>query len=244
MFDLSRINLIKESYIPSLLDPEYLEKILIPHLGLSREALYPESLKNSCSQGLYCAQYPNQLNKYLIFLAKYKIETYLEIGLERGGTFITTLEYLSRINSPVKFALGIDIIEKPVLFNEYFKINKNAYYLKLSSQSAEFREILEAKPAFDLVLIDGDHSYQACMKDFETVKEFTSIIVFHDIVCSYYCPQVARVWQEIKENPEYHYKYNFYEITDQYQETMERHAGNTLGGFGIMVKRDFEKSKY
>jgi cephalosporin hydroxylase len=243
MYDISRIDLIKDSRIEDLLEPDYLEKFLIPHLGLFKlKYIYPEYFFTFCNQGLHCLQYPNQFNKYLIYISKYKIETYLEIGVEHGGTFITTLEYLSRMNNNVKFAMAADIIKMTELLSDYSKINDNFNYLQLSSQTPEFREILKSKPPFDLVLIDGEHSYEGCLNDFETVKDLANIIVFHDIVCSLICPHVSKVWQKIKETPGYNNNFSFYEITDQYQETVERFNGRTFGGFGIMIKKDFEQN--
>ncbi len=242
MYDLSRIDLIKDSNFDDLNDLRYVEDFLVPNLGIggARDNV-PEFLKKFCGQGLYCLQNPNQFSDYLIHISKYNISNYVEIGVMYGGTFIVTVEFLLKRNIPLSSAFAIDIIEKPDLLKQYFETKKNLHYKRMSSQSQEFFNFLENQPVIDLILIDGDHTYDACMQDFENVKDFANMIVFHDIVCSFFCPDVAKVWKTIRENPQYADNYFFYEFTRQYEETVEK-FDNTFGGFGVMVKKDFEKN--
>jgi hypothetical protein len=63
---------------------------------------------------------------------------------------------------------------------------------------------------FDIIFIDGDHSYDGVKNDFEYFKNFANkFIVLHDIVNSA-CPGVVKFWNEIKHN------YTHYEFIDQY----------------------------
>jgi precorrin-6B methylase 2 len=57
-------------------------------------------------------QYPNQFSKYLAELAAHPVDRYLEIGVRHGGTFVITVEYLSRFH-PVREAIAVDL-EGPV----------------------------------------------------------------------------------------------------------------------------------
>jgi hypothetical protein len=72
----------------------------------------------------------------------------------------------------------------------------------------------------DLILIDGDHSYEGVKKDFDTLKNNARIIVFHDIA-SCVCPGVVRFWNEIKAL----YPGQTVEFTEQYEDV----AGSYLG---------------
>jgi hypothetical protein len=66
------------------------------------------------------------------------------------------------------------------------------------------------KQDLDLILIDGDHSYEGLKTDFENSLKFNpKYISFHDI-SSDVCPGVVRFWNEIKNN------YKHYEYTKQY----------------------------
>ncbi|MFM9944502.1 MAG: hypothetical protein ACKVQB_04645, partial [Bacteroidia bacterium] len=85
----------------------------------------------------------------------------------------------------------------------------------------------------DLVLIDGDHSFEACWSDFEVIKDKANIIVFHDIV-SDVCPGVVNVWNSVKENVEY----KTFEMIDQYEEVTLR-VGKKYLGIGVAVKKEF-----
>jgi hypothetical protein len=70
-----------------------------------------------------------------------------------------------------------------------------------------------------LILIDGDHSYEALKKDFDVAKQFSpKYVVFHDILNDE-CLGVVKFWNEIKDN------YKHYEYTKQYDSV----SGNFLG---------------
>src|SRR5438045_1902366 len=93
MIDLSYIKLITEKDEKYLEDARLLETDLLPQLGLNNERLneFPVALYEHTGNGLLYWQYPNQFSKYLVHLSKYKIESYFEIGVRHGGTFIITV---------------------------------------------------------------------------------------------------------------------------------------------------------
>src|SRR3990172_262807 len=80
----------------------------ITRLGLGmRPSEFPPEM-HAFFGGLNIWQYPIQLAPYLIELSGKGITSYAEIGLFQGGTFILTVEYLSRFNK-LRTALGIDV---------------------------------------------------------------------------------------------------------------------------------------
>lgn len=182
-------------------------EILLPDLGMNNENLseMPIELSSYFGKGLKFWQYPNQLNLYLKQLSKYKINSYLEIGCRWGGTFIITTEFLKKTNQNVKgYACDINPISD--ILTEY-KNYSDFNYLHMSSFDLN-RNIINND--IDLILIDGDHSYEGLKRDFETSKQFNpKYISFHDI-SSDVCPGVVKFWNEIKEN------YTHYEYTNQY----------------------------
>ena len=95
-------------------DVAFLEEKLIPSLGLNDENLeeQPKELAPFFGNGLHIFQYPNQLARYMAWLAEYATDTrsYVEIGTRWGGTLIVICEWLRRIGTPLSSVTAIDPI--------------------------------------------------------------------------------------------------------------------------------------
>jgi hypothetical protein len=227
--ELERVQLIREASLEELSEPSYLEADLLPklgpHGGLTPDL--PASLHRHTGQGLRYCQYPNQFSKYLVALSNHRIESYLEIGVRHGGTFVITVEYLSRFH-PLKEAVAVDIVRIPGL-RPYRKMRPGVTLMRADSQGEAFQTFVRDHDPFDLVLIDGDHSEEACRRDFETVRDRARIVVFHDIVPPT-VPGVVHVWREVMAT--YADRYDFLEFTDQYSE-----SEGGMGGIGVALSR-------
>lgn len=228
--DLSRVELIQKSELDDLKNACYLETDLIPKLGFNTEILHEQPLvvKDNCG-GLLIWQYPNQFSKYLVLLQKQNISSYIEIGCRWGGTFILTTEYLKRFNN-IQKSVAVDIIDSPVA--QYCSLNEKTKFMKSYSQSYEFKEYMK-KNYFDLIFIDGDHSYQGVSGDYEIMKKNGKIFVFHDIVNDA-CPGVVCFWNELKTNEKDNY--NFFEFTEQYEDVWND-THNKFLGIGVAIKK-------
>ena len=227
--DLCRVNIIKDSEIDALKSNIYLEKLILD-LGTNVEK--PEEqpeIVNKNGGGLYIWQYPNQFSKYLLQLNTYNIESYMEIGCRWGGTFILTTEFLLKTNS-LKNSLAVDIIESPV--KRYCDANDHSNFIMLNSSSDEFKEMMNDK-WFDVIFIDGDHSYNGVSNDYNICKNKSNIFVFHDIV-SDACQGVVRFWNELKENE--NENFNFYEFTEQYDDVF-KNTNKSYLGIGLAVRK-------
>ena len=235
MIDLSYIKLIREKDEKYLKDANMLETELLPQLGLNNERLneFPPELYDHAGYGLLYWQYPNQFSKYLVQLSKYEINSYFEIGVRHGGTFVITVEYLKKFNR-VKKAVGLDIGYAPGVI-AYKKQNPGVTFLQADSRSEKIRNFLDKAGNFDLVLIDGNHEEEFCRQDFNLMKDRANIIVLHDIV-SDECPSVKKLWQDIKSG--YSTSYNFFEFTDQYESVLKK-EGKSYLGIGMAVRKLF-----
>lgn len=218
------IEKIREASLEKLQDPAWLEYVLLPELGLNDRHMhqYPTHLHPFCGVGIDSWQYPNQFSKYLHYLSKQNLESYIEIGCHKGGTFIITVEILSRFH-PIARAVAVDNWEREIM-HEYANINPAVSYLPQSSQSDEFKFIVNSQH-WDLVLVDGDHSYKGVVEDFALVKGSAKRIAFHDIR-NHLCPGTQQIWFEIKK--EYSHC-NLYEWVDQYDDVLLRLRGGIMG---------------
>jgi hypothetical protein len=224
--NLTKIALIREQSLELLSDPQQLESLIL-ELGLTDDSAeeFPESIYPYCGQGLYIMQYPIQFNQYLLDLSRLKIKSYLEVGVRHGGTFVTTVEYLNRFH-PLDFAVGIDIMPCPSIA-AYKKINEQADFVKINTQTNQFSDFLNKYTQFDLVLIDANHEENECRHEFTAVKDQANIIVFHDIDNIDF-PGVKKVWNEVKASGQYYCT----EYTDQYA-----NIGPYMG-IGMAIDRD------
>lgn len=224
----------------NLLDSNYLEKILIPKLGLNNENLneQPKELSDYFGTGLKMRiwQYPNQFSKYLILLSNYysKIKSYLEIGSRYGGTFILHYEYLKSIGSEINNFVSIDLIESSDLIKDYINNDSKISHIQINSLSKEFIDYI-SKNFFDIIFIDGDHSYEGVSMDSHNTEDRCNIKVFHDTYNDA-CPGVSEYWNNFKK--EYNKTYNFFDFTDQYESV----DGNYLG-IGVAVRKNWINQK-
>jgi cephalosporin hydroxylase len=200
-------------------DENFLEQFVLENVGLNKESLgelAPE-LEKYFGTGLFIWQNPKQFAGYMLWLLKNatNCESYLEIGSRWGGTFIVTCEILRRTYPNFKRATAVDLINKTPFIERYEKIANESgieiNYFKGSSASDEFKNFLQ-KINPDISLIDGDHSLKGALTDHMLIRQFSKIIVHHDI-CSDTCPDSTLLWNSLKQLES---EMSFYEFTKQY----------------------------
>lgn len=185
----------------------------------------PESMLSHPGFGLRIWQYPNQFAPYMAWLASnaLRIHSYLEIGVRHGGTFVTHVETLRRLNPSFRSAVAVDLIRQSELLRDY-------EYRQDDSQSAVFKDWIGGQ-FFDLVFIDGDHSYGGVANDATLTINRSNIQVFHDIA-SDACPDVRRFWRDYQET--HGDTHDFVEFVDQYDS-----VNGSFLGIGVAFRREW-----
>ena len=233
VIDLDAVHVIRAAPGAALTDPARLAGLLVD-AGLNDEILeqFPRSLWPEMGRGLRLWQYPTQFSPYLIELSERDIRRYLEIGVRHGGSFVTTVEYLSRF-APLSEAVAVDV-EPLVPLLPYPVLQPAARIVQADSQTEDFAGWMRAQEPFDLVFIDGLHTREGCRRDFESARESARLIGMHDIVNAIE-PDVGRVWQDVKEA--HADEFEFLEFVEQYPEVANA-GGATHMGIGLAVRRD------
>jgi hypothetical protein len=146
-------------------------------------------------------QKPNELSKTIHhILNNYTINSFLEIGTHRGGTFLILREFL-KLKNPNLVSLTIDPytnISQEVL--QQFNIN----YSKIT--------IDNITDHYDLIFIDGNHAYDYVKHDYEkSLLLKPKILMFHDII-SDRCLDVIKLWQEIRKDNKHQKYFEFVDL--------------------------------
>ena len=231
--DPAPLEVLRTADLETLRDPERLEHEILPALGLNDEILdeFPSELYPHCGKGLRHWQYPNQFAPYLATLARLPISSYLEVGVRHGGTFLITVEYLSRFTT-LRKAIAMDVVDSPWL-RRRLRGRPGMRMVLADSQLPQFGWWVEKEGPFDLALVDAAHYEHTAQHDLESVRPHANVVVMHDIV-SQACPGVAAVWQRFRA--EEAADWDFLEFTDQYDDVVERTGGSYLG-IGLAIRK-------
>jgi Methyltransferase domain len=228
VIDLSGARALREAPEDALRDPERLA-VLLAEGGLNDEGFdeFPPHLHPYCAKGLRLWQLPNQFAPYLIEVARHGVRRYMEIGVRHGGSFTATVEYLSRVGE-LEEAVAVDIFAVPALL-PYPLDQPSVRLMQADTLTDRFESWVHRHPGFDLAFIDGLHSYEACRRDFETMRPRARMLALHDI-SNHIEPAVGQVWKDIRR--EYADDYDFHEFTAQYDESRPPNMG-----IGLAVRR-------
>lgn len=211
---------------------------VLPTFGMNDEYLneMPKMFEPYFGWGVKFWQYPNQFSKLLTFLKDKDIDSYFEMGVRYGGTFIIMNELLLRYQ-PYLESHALDIIPPSEILHTYQTKYRDIrfWYHQIESQSPFLFERIEGGDfitpykKFDLIFIDACHSYQCIKRDYYTALMFgPKYIIFHDIANK--GTKGARfAWNEIKR---LHKK--THEFVDQYNDMQ----GSYLGIGVVEVNKD------
>jgi hypothetical protein len=157
-------------------------------------------------------QNPHELATFLAALPD-DTQTVLEIGTGyRAG--------MARFMSE---CLGWDVTTVDIKDYEHAAAYPSITFIVIEWAGVEFPVFGEG---FDLVIIDGDHSYDAARFDYEYYGEFAPIVMLHDIAGLRDCGGAALLWHELA--------YDEGRLRDGFHEVIA--DGDQRAGIGWMVR--------
>lgn len=141
-----------------------------------------------------------EITTFGYWLKGFQANNILEIGF-KGSSF----HIMSQLSTGKKAA--VDYEDKGrTIWSHYMMYNEDFKLFIADSQTEETRDkVKEFCPEYDLIFIDGDHSYEGVRRDFELYQELLSprgYIVFHDIDPDHIFRdgaggQVYKFWQDL-----------------------------------------------
>jgi len=159
-------------------------------------------------------QNDHELRQFLAIVRDRRPGVVVEIGTARGGMLFCFCQLATRDATLVSIDLpgapncgGQTAAERDV-FATFGPATQSMHFIPADSHLPATREALArilAGRRVDLLFIDGDHSHEGCLADFETYRGFVApdgLIAFHDICMlpDEWGPQgsVGTAWREVK----------------------------------------------
>lgn len=156
-------------------------------------------------------QVPEELARFIAFAVESGVRSYLEIGCRYGGTFEAVMGALPTGSRGVALdfpggAFG-DTSSAEHLLGAIGRLRARGYHVDaIFGPSGAPEVVARARRCgrFDLVLIDGDHSYDGVRRDFDTYCPMGRVIALHDIAAppghtsrTGLPVEVPRLWREL-----------------------------------------------
>jgi hypothetical protein len=163
--------------------------------------------------GYNLQQDPDEVTNLILSLRDLKFKNYLEIGVAAAGFTRLLMDFVS-INDVCTIDLGTHP-SIPISYINNIKNLKNTgqhYSFIGNSHSESAKKWLQDKnKKFDIIFIDGDHSYNGVVEDLMLAKQFAEdncIFIFHDHAC---VPDINRLYNEMIQN-----KFKGFQVINSY----------------------------
>ncbi len=159
---------------------------------------YPIKIGLDCkSVPLGIRQSYQELIMFCEFLINKKIETYLEIGLREGALLHFMIKEMGLSG------YGVTKVKEEIN-NKYLSDIEKIIIFGNSQDEQIIKKVKELNNNYDLIFVDGDHSYKGVKSDYDNYKTICKWMAFHDIGLNEKEGGTKEFWSEIKKDYEYY----------------------------------------
>lgn len=143
------------------------------------EKLVEYHIKDFLIEPTLFQQVYEEITTFAYWLKGFAPHNILEIGF-KGSSF----HIMSQLSTGKKVAVDLEDNGRTI-WSHYMMYDEDFKLFIADSQTEETRDkVKEFCPQYDLIFIDGDHSYNGVKRDFELYQKLLSprgVIIFHDI---------------------------------------------------------------
>lgn len=156
-------------------------------------------------EGIPASQFDDEFRVFLELVKRENVKSYLEVGVFEGITFHTIVSLLPGGGPFVGIDLPVDNPEsvkvaKRVSDDLLKRQGKTSKLIFGDSKSPEVINQVRALAPYDLVFIDGDHTYDGAYADWLNYGPMGKMVAFHDVNSEHWSQGCAKVWKDIKDN--------------------------------------------
>ncbi len=161
--------------------------------------------KANFTGGLKLQQVPEEYASLMQFVRSFQPKSYLEIGIGNGGSWFLMSYFLK---NSLEISHAVDNLSYGKQINQQkADIESIKKYLSSSISDVNFFHssstnfLTNCDNKYNVIFIDGDHSYEGVKSDYEFSKKLLhkeGMFIFHD-VNSDNSPGVKKLWSELKQ---------------------------------------------
>lgn len=130
-----------------------------------------------------CFFRPNYERGMLIYalIRKFNVKSYLEIGFGRGYSAVCAAMALDSLGDPNGKVTTVDVNMDQNHLQNVARAFPQQWMSRINFVHGKSQEVLQALDKFDMIYIDGDHTYDGVKRDWELCRDkWNKVMLFDD----------------------------------------------------------------